>query len=174
MAQHVVANAKKTNQISHTNVISPTFEGDDGDDVWWLWSQHHPSVIYKIRAFVKKYASCTCEWALWSNFYKHQIVTILMCTNLTTENIIEYCSMYYGTHHGGLKCMFANLTYLQLDDGVYDYEDCNQDLVVELGIVDIGRFTNMDEDNCFNNVDVPKGSCNLVTNMCQWIIINHN
>jgi hypothetical protein len=32
----------------------------------------------------------------------------------------------------------------------------------------------MDEDNCFNNVDVPEGSCNLVTNMCQWIIINHN
>ncbi len=63
--------------------------------------------------------------------------------------------------------MFANLTYLQLDDGVYDYEDCNQDLVVELDIVDIGRFTNMDEDNCFNNVDVPEGSCNLVTNMCQ-------
>jgi hypothetical protein len=36
MAEPVVANTEKANQISHTNVISPTFEGDDGDDVWWL------------------------------------------------------------------------------------------------------------------------------------------
>jgi hypothetical protein len=32
------------------------------------------------------------------------------------DNIIEYCNTYYGTHHGGLKCMFVNPTYLQLDD----------------------------------------------------------
>jgi hypothetical protein len=31
--------------------------------------------------------------------------------------------MYYGTHRGGLKCMFANLAYLQLDDGVSNDED---------------------------------------------------
>jgi hypothetical protein len=34
MAQLVMARVDKTNWIPHTNVISPTFEGDDGDDVW--------------------------------------------------------------------------------------------------------------------------------------------
>jgi hypothetical protein len=46
--------------------------------------------------------------------------------------------MYYGTHHGGLKCMFVDLTYLQLDDGAFDNEDYTQDLVYEVDIVDIG------------------------------------
>jgi hypothetical protein len=31
-------------------VISPTFEGDDGDNVWGLWSQHHLGITYKICA----------------------------------------------------------------------------------------------------------------------------
>jgi hypothetical protein len=48
-----------------------------------------------------------------------------MCIDLTMENIIDYCDMYYGTHHGGLKCMFVDPTYLQLDDGALDDEDCN-------------------------------------------------
>jgi hypothetical protein len=61
-----------------------------------------------------------------------------MCIDLTMENIIEYCGMYYGTHHGGLKCMFANPTYLQFDDGASDDEDYNQELVDEVDIVDIG------------------------------------
>ncbi len=82
-------------------------------------------VIYKILAPFIEYTNCTCEWALRSNFCKHQIVVLLTCTNLTMENITEYCSMYYGTHCGGLKCMFANLGYLQLDDGASDDEDCN-------------------------------------------------
>jgi hypothetical protein len=56
---------------------------------------------------------------------KHQIVVLLTFTNLTTKNIIEYCSMYYGTHHRGLKCMFFDLAYLQLDDGASDNKDCN-------------------------------------------------
>jgi hypothetical protein len=34
MAQLVVASANKVNRIPHIDVISPTFEGDDGDDVW--------------------------------------------------------------------------------------------------------------------------------------------
>jgi len=42
-------------------VISPMFEGDDGDDVWWVRSQHHPSVTYKMHALFIEYASCTCE-----------------------------------------------------------------------------------------------------------------
>jgi hypothetical protein len=34
MAQLVATNIYKVNQIPYTNVIPPTFEGDDGDDVW--------------------------------------------------------------------------------------------------------------------------------------------
>jgi hypothetical protein len=56
------------------------------------------------------------------------------------ENIIEYCDMYYGTHHDGLKCMFLNSTYLQLDDGAFDDEDYNQDPVDEVGILTWGTL----------------------------------
>jgi hypothetical protein len=45
-----------------------------------------------------------------------------------------------------------------LDDGVFDNEDCNQDPIGNVGIINIGGFTAMDEDNCFDNVDVLKGS----------------
>jgi hypothetical protein len=89
---------------------------------------------------------------------KHQVVILLTCTNLTTKNIIEYCGMYYGTHRDGLKCMFANLAYLQLDDGVSIDEDYNQDSVDEVAIVNIGGLIVMDEDSCFDNVNVLKGS----------------
>jgi len=34
MARLVVANVDKVNRIPHTDVISPIFEGDDGDNVW--------------------------------------------------------------------------------------------------------------------------------------------
>jgi len=115
----VVAIVDKANWIPHSDVISPTIEGDDGDNVWRVRNQHHPSVIYKIHAPLTKYASCTCGWALQGNFCKHQIVVLLTCTNFTVENIIEYCGTYYGTHHGDLKCMFVKPTYLQLDDGVF-------------------------------------------------------
>jgi hypothetical protein len=74
---------------------------------------------------------------------------LLMCTNLTTKNIIAYCGMYYGTHYGGLECMFVDSSYLQLDDGVSNDE---------VGIVDIGGLTTMNEDSCFDIVDVLEGS----------------
>ncbi len=68
MARLVVASVDKTSWIPHINVISPTFEGDDGDGVWQVQSQHHLSVTYKIRAPFSEYASCTCKWALQENF----------------------------------------------------------------------------------------------------------
>ncbi len=40
-----------------------------------------------------------------------------------------------------------------------DNKDCNQDLDDEVvGIIDIRGLTTMDEDNCFDNVDVLEGS----------------
>jgi hypothetical protein len=53
--------------------------------------------------------------------------------------------------------MFVNPTYLQLDDGVFDDENCNQDWVDEVNIVDIGGLVTMNEDGHCDNVDVPKG-----------------
>jgi hypothetical protein len=64
MVQLALANVDKANQISHIDMIPPTFEGDDGDDVWWLRSRHHHGVTYKIRAPFTEYTSCICEWAL--------------------------------------------------------------------------------------------------------------
>jgi hypothetical protein len=51
MAQPMVASVDKTSRIPHNDVISPTFEGDDGDNVWLVRSQQHPSITYKIHAF---------------------------------------------------------------------------------------------------------------------------
>jgi len=36
IAQLMVENVDKANWIPHIDVISPTFEGDDGADVWWV------------------------------------------------------------------------------------------------------------------------------------------
>ncbi len=48
--------------------------------------------------------------------------------------------------------MFVDPTYLQLDDGVFDYENCNQDQVDEVNIVDIGGLTTTNEDGHCDNV----------------------
>jgi hypothetical protein len=74
------------------------------------------------------------------------------------ENIIEYCNTSYGMHRGGLKCMFVDSAYLQLDDGASNNEDCNPNLVDEVDIVDIGGLITMGEDRCFDNVDVSEAS----------------
>jgi hypothetical protein len=57
-----------------------------------------------------------------------------------------------------LKCMFANPTYLQFDDGASDDEDYNQDLVEWSWHCWHWGLTAMDEDNCFDNVDVLEAS----------------
>ncbi len=45
---------------------------------------------------------------------------------------------------------------------MFNDEDCNQDPVDEVGIIDIGGFTAMDDDSCFDNDNVPKGSSTLM------------
>jgi hypothetical protein len=47
-----------------------------------------------------------------------------------------------------LKSMFIDLTYLQLDDGAFNDEDCNEDWVDEVNVVNIEGFATMDEDCC--------------------------
>jgi hypothetical protein len=84
MARLVMASVDKVNQTPHTDVISPTFEGDDGDDVWQVRSQHHHGVNYKICTAFIEYTGYINKWALQGNFCKHQIVVLLTCTDLTT------------------------------------------------------------------------------------------
>jgi len=64
----VVANVEKVSLIPYINVFPPTFEGDDGDDLWWVRSQQHFCVTYKIHAPFTEYVNGTCEWALRGNF----------------------------------------------------------------------------------------------------------
>jgi hypothetical protein len=59
--------------------------------------------------------------------------------------------------------MFVDLTYLQLNDGASNDEDCNQDLVDKVSVVDIGGLMVMDEDSCYDKVDVQK------VHMHPWI-----
>ncbi len=47
-----------------------------------------------------------------------------------------------------------------MDDGAFDDENCNQDRVDPVGIVNIGGLATMDEDGCCDNVDVHEGSSN--------------
>jgi hypothetical protein len=54
--------------------------------------------------------------------------------------------------------MFDDSAYLQLDDGAFDNENCNQDPIDEVDIVDIGGFPTMDEDNCFDNANLLEAS----------------
>jgi hypothetical protein len=51
--------------------------------------------------------------------------------------------------------MFIDPTCLQLDDGVFDDENCNQDWVNEVNIVDIGGLATTNEDGYCDNVNVP-------------------
>ncbi len=96
MVQLVVASVDKASRIPHINVIPPTFEGDDGDNLWWVQSQQHHDVIYEIHAPFTKYTSCTCEWALWSNFCNHQIIILLICIDIISKNIIDYYDIILG------------------------------------------------------------------------------
>lgn len=47
----------------------------------------------------------------------------MTCTNLTSNNIIEYCDTWYGTNCNGFKAMFANLANGPFSyDGVDNHE----------------------------------------------------
>jgi len=92
----VATSVDKTSQIPHTNVIPPTFERDNGDNLWWVQSQQHLDVIYKICAPFTKYTSCIHEWALWSNFCKHQIIIQLICINITSKKSLNIMTLILG------------------------------------------------------------------------------
>jgi hypothetical protein len=83
---------------------------------------------------------------LQSNLCKHQVIVLLTCIDLTKENIITYCGTCYKIDYGGFKATFADPTYLELGNGYSEDEDYNKDHGEEVGVIDIGGFTAMDDN----------------------------
>jgi hypothetical protein len=52
---------------------------------------------------------------------------ILTCTNLTNENIIQYCGTWYGFDCGGFATMFVDPIYLHIYDNESNDEEVNED-----------------------------------------------
>jgi hypothetical protein len=89
-----------------------------------------------------KYASYTCEWAMRENLCKHQLVIIFIVTNVTQEDVIEYCETWYGYNRNGLLTMFVDpkhiINGLNFKDDGFAY-DCDE------GVIDISGVEPMDE-----------------------------
>jgi hypothetical protein len=94
-------------------------------------------MTYKVPFPFTKYAYNTCEWALRGNLCKHQVAIFLTCTDLTKENIIQYCGTWYGSDRGGFAAMFANPTYLHIYDNESDDETVNEDHSEKPWVVDM-------------------------------------
>jgi hypothetical protein len=76
---------KKTLLIPITHVSHSSIEIDG---YWTIRNQCIANVEYKMKYPFTKYPSCTCEWALQGNFYKHQIKISLKRMSLSIVNII--------------------------------------------------------------------------------------
>jgi hypothetical protein len=50
MERIVKANIKEVELIPPTHVLQPTFEGDEDDGIWMVWSQQHSNVVYKLQS----------------------------------------------------------------------------------------------------------------------------
>jgi hypothetical protein len=89
-----------------------------------------------------------CLWVgIPCNVSKHQTIILLICINLTKENIVEYCGTWYGTNHGHFKAMLVGLTsYLWFDEDYY------KDLGKDDNVIDISSLTTM-SDNVPNAYD---------------------
>ncbi len=88
-----------------------------------------------------EYPSCTCEWALRRNPYKHKIIIIFMVTDVTQEDVIDYCGTWFGSNHKGLVAMFVNPKYILNDLDSKDNGEANHDK----GVIDIGLIGTMEE-----------------------------
>jgi hypothetical protein len=117
-------------------------------------SQQHPNMTYKVPLPFTKYACCTCEWALHGNLCKHQVAIFLTCTDLTKENIIQYCGTWYGSDRGGFAAMFADPTYLHIYNNEFDDEKANEDHFEKPWVVDMCEL--MRPNDTSSNVEKEK------------------
>jgi hypothetical protein len=60
------------------------------------------------------------------NLCKHQVAIFLTCIDLIEKYIIQYCGTWYGSDHGGFATMFANPTYLHINDNEFDDEEADE------------------------------------------------
>ncbi len=116
----VKTNVEKATLIPHTNVTYGIDDSNETNHAWMVQSQQHLNMTYKVPLLFTKYVCYTCEWALRGNLCKHQIAIFLTCTDLTKENIIQYCGTWYGFDPGGFVAMFANPTYLHIYDNEHN------------------------------------------------------
>jgi hypothetical protein len=82
---------------------------------------------------------------LYGNLRKHQATIFLTCTNLTKENIIQYCGTWYGSDHEGCVAMFANPTYLHIYDNEFDDEKADEDHPQKPWVVDMCKLMRSDD-----------------------------
>jgi hypothetical protein len=106
------------------------FEGYENDGIWMVQNQQHPNFLYKLQSPFTEYESYSCEWAICGNLCKHQVIVLLSSIDIIKENIIVYCGTWFGFNCEGLKTMFIDPWYLQLDDGASNDED-NEGVQVE-------------------------------------------
>jgi hypothetical protein len=97
-------------------------------------------MTYKVQLPFTKYACCTCEWALHGNLCKHQVAIFLTCTDLTKENIIQYCGTWYGFNREGFVAIFIDLTYLHIYANESDDDEASEDHFEKPWVVDMCEF----------------------------------
>jgi hypothetical protein len=144
----ITRSVEKAALIPRTHVYQPTLESDGA---WGIRSQHLPNVIYAMKFPFIEIFCCTCEWALQGNMYKHQIVVILTCRNISQEDIIHYCGTWYGSHRGRLGHVFANPRHIPNDMESND-DDENEHFEGDDGIMEFYGLMNMEQN------DLPMGA----------------
>jgi len=77
---------------------------------------------------------------------KHQIVVILTCIDISSEDIIHYYGTWYGSHCGGLGHMFIDPRHI-LNDMVSNDDDENEHLEGDDGIMEFDGLMNMEQSN---------------------------
>jgi hypothetical protein len=76
---------------------------------------------------------------------KHQDTILLTCTDLTKENIIQYCGTWYGYDYGGFVAMFMNLTYLHIYHNESNDEEADENHFEKPWVVDMCELMSMDD-----------------------------
>jgi hypothetical protein len=138
-------NIEKATLILHTNVTHRIDDSNETNHAWMVRNQQHPNMTYKVLLHFTKYVCCTCEWALRGNLCKHEIAIFLTCTNLIKKYIIQYYGTWYGFDRGGFVAMFADPTYLHINDNESNDEEADEDHSKTPWVVDMCKLMKLDD-----------------------------
>ncbi len=145
MERIVKTNVGKATLIPHTDVTHGIDDSKKTGHAWMVRSQQHPNMTYKVPLPFTMYACCTCEWVLRGNLCEHQVAIFVTCTDLTKENIIQYCGTWYVSDRGGIVAMFVDPTYLQIYENEFDYEETDVDHSKKPWVVDMCDLMRSDD-----------------------------